>query len=89
MLVVLTLPPDLVLNCVLDDNLRWKTLLYFYSIFKRAELEWENTITFQFNRYISTNVFIYPRFDDGVQRKDGQSYWQFKEFASVGFSYSF
>lgn len=77
------------LNWVLADNLRWKTRLYGYTTYKRAELEWENTITFQFNRYISTNVFIYPRFDDGAQRKDGQSYWQFKEFASVGFSYSF
>jgi len=77
------------LNWVLADNLRWKTRLYGYTTYKRAELEWENTITFQFNRYISTNVFIYPRFDDGTQRKDGQSYWQFKEFASVGFSYSF
>lgn len=77
------------LNWVLADNLRWKTRLYGYTTYKRAELEWENTITFQFNRYISTNVFIYPRFDDGAKRKDGQSYWQFKEFASVGFSYSF
>ena len=77
------------LNWVLADNLRWKTRLYGYTTYKRAELEWENTITFQFNRYTSTNVFIYPRFDDGAQRKDGQSYWQFKEFASVGFSYSF
>ena len=72
------------LNWVLADNLRWKTRLYGYTTYKRAELEWENTITFQFNRYISTNVFIYPRFDAGAQR-----YWQFKEFASVGFSYSF
>lgn len=71
------------------DNIRWKTRLYGYTTYKRAELEWENTITFQFNKYISTNIFLYPRFDDGATRKDGDSYWQFKEFASVGFSYSF
>ncbi len=71
------------------DNIRWKTRLYGYTTYERAELEWENTITFQFNKYISTNVFLYPRFDDGSKRKEGESYWQFKEFASVGFSYSF
>lgn len=71
------------------DNIRWKTRLYGYTTYKRAELEWENTITFQFNKYISTNIFLYPRFDDGATRKEGDSYWQFKEFASVGFSYSF
>jgi len=71
------------------ENIRWKTRLYGYTTYSRAELEWENTITFQFNKYISTNIFLYPRFDDGAKRKDDQSYWQFKEFASVGFSYSF
>lgn len=77
------------LNWVIAENVRWKTRLFGYTTYKRAEVEWENTITFQFNRYISTNIFVYPRFDDGVARKDDQSYWQFKEYASVGFSYSF
>lgn len=77
------------LNWQIADNIRWKTRLYGYTTYKRAELEWENTITFQFNKYISTNIFLYPRFDDGASRKEGDSYWQFKEFASVGFSYSF
>lgn len=77
------------LTWVFADNISWKTRLYGYTTYKRAELEWENTIVFQFNRYISTNVFLYPRFDDGATRKEGQSYWQFKEYASVGFSYSF
>ena len=77
------------LNWAFADNIRWKTRLYGYTTYERAELEWENTITFQFNKYISTNVFLYPRFDDGTKRKEGESYWQFKEFASIGFSYSF
>lgn len=77
------------LNWVMADNIRWKTRLYGYTTYKRAELEWENTITFQFNKYISTNLFLYPRFDDGAKRDDHHGYWQFKEFASVGFSYSF
>ncbi len=71
------------------DNIKWKTRLYGYTTYSRAELEWENQISFQFNRYISTNLFLYPRFDDGATRKDGKSYWQFKEYMSIGFSYSF
>ena len=71
------------------DNLKWKTRLWGYTTYKRAEIEWENTLTFQFNRYISSNIFLYPRFDDGAKRNDGDSYWQFKEFMSIGFSYSF
>ena len=77
------------LNWQMADNIKWKTRLYGYTTYKRAELEWENTISFQFNRYISTNLFLYPRFDDGAKRDDDHGYWQFKEYASVGFSYSF
>ena len=74
---------------LMAENLRWKTRLYGYTTYERAELEWENTFSFQFNKYISSNIFLYPRFDDGTKRKEGESYWQFKEYASVGFSYSF
>ncbi len=73
------------LSWQIADNLKWKTRLWGYTTYKRAEIEWENTITFQFNRYISTNIFLYPRFDDGAKRKDDQSYWQFKEFMSSRF----
>ena len=70
------------------DNISWKTRLYGYTSYKRVLVEWENTVTFIFNKYISSNVFIYPRFDDGAKRgKHG--YMQMKEFVSLGFNYGF
>ena len=86
---------DIGSECTLDlswafsDMIKWKTRLYGYTTYKRAEIEWENTITFQFNKYISSNIFIYPRFDDGTNRDGKYGYWQYKEYASIGFSYSF
>ncbi|MCI5915948.1 MAG: DUF3078 domain-containing protein [Bacteroidales bacterium] len=74
----------------LSELIKWKTRLYGYTTYERAEIEWENTISFQFNKYISSNIFIYPRFDDGTStRDDHHGYWQFKEYASIGFAYSF
>lgn len=73
----------------LIDALKWKTRLYGYTAYERAELEWENTFTLAFNRYIGAQLFIYPRFDDGGTRDAHHGYWQFKEFASIGFQYSF
>ena len=69
------------------DNFKWQTRLYAFSTFKYMQMEWENTLTFQFNRYISTNLFIYPRFDDS-EEKTTDTYWQLKEYLSVGFAYS-
>ena len=71
-----------------SDNISWKTRLYGYTTYKRTEAEWENTLTFQFNRYLATKLFLYPRFDDGRKRDDKLGYWMFREYFSVGFSYS-
>lgn len=73
----------------LMEMLKWKTRLYGYTSYERAELEWENTFTLQFNKWISAQLFVYPRFDDGVTRDDHHGYWQFKEYISIGFQYSF
>lgn len=72
----------------LSDNISWKTRLYGYTTYKRMEAEWENTLSFQFNRYLATKLFLYPRFDDGRKRDDKLGYWMFREYFSIGFSYS-
>lgn len=78
------------LTWVINNIIKWKTRLYGYTTYKRTEMEWENTISFFFNKYISSNIFIYPRFDDGSSKRDDHhGYWQFKEYASIGFAYSF
>lgn len=78
------------LNWVFSDLIKWKTRLYAYTTYKRMQMEWENTVTFQFNRYLSSNLFIYPRFDDSTANKDDSlGYWQFKEYLSIGFAYAF
>ena len=77
------------LTWTMSELIKWKTRLYGYTTYKRSEIEWENTISFQFNKYISSNIFIYPRFDDAAARDGHHGYWQFKEYASIGFAYSF
>lgn len=71
-----------------NDMLKWQTRLYAYTTFKRCEMEFENTLTFKLNKYISAMLFVYPRFDDSEERADKYGYWQFKEHLSVGFAYS-
>ena len=77
------------LNWNITNNITWKTRLYGFTTYRKAELEWENTFILRFNRFISTNVFIYPRFDDGIARDKSHGYWQMKEFVSLGLNYSF
>lgn len=70
-------------------NVSWRTRIYGFTSYHRAQIEWENTIALRVSKYISANLFLFPRFDDAAQRKDGYGYWQFKEYSSLGFSYGF
>ena len=73
----------------MNDVLSWKTRVYGFSSYHRSELEWENTFTLRVSKYISANLFLFPRFDDANNRDEDLGYWQFKEYSSLGFSYNF
>ena len=73
----------------INDVVSWKTRLFAFTSFKRAEIEWENTFELRVTKYISANLFLYPRFDDASLYDDDLGYWQFKEYSSVGFTYTF
>ena len=73
----------------MNDVVTWKTRLYAFTSYHRAEMEWENTFALRVSKYISANLFLFPRFDDSNLRDVDLGYWQFKEYSSLGFSYNF
>ncbi len=76
-------------NWDLFKNVNWTGRIYYFTDYSKSQFEWENTIRLTINRYLSTNVFLYPRFDDSRERKDGESYFQFKEWISLGLDLTF
>ena len=73
----------------INDVITWKTRFYGFTSYHRTELEWENTFALRVSKYISANLFLFPRFDDSNKWDDDLGYWQFKEHSSLGFSYNF
>ncbi len=73
----------------INDVVSWKSRLYAFTSYKRAEIEWENTFTLRVSKYISANLFLFPRFDDSGTKDDELGYLQFKEYSSIGFTYGF
>ena len=73
----------------LTENVTWKSRLWGFTSYHRGEIEWENTFQLKVSKYISANIFLYPRFDDGNVWDEDLGYWQFKEYTSIGLSYSF
>ena len=52
-------------------------------------MEWENQFELKVTKYISANLFLYPRFDDGNTRDEDMGYFQLQEWSSIGLSYSY
>ena len=73
----------------LAEQIAWKTRFYAFTSYDRALIEWENQIELKVTKYISANLFLYPRFDDSNARDDKMGYFQFQEYSSIGLTYSF
>ncbi len=73
----------------ITDQVTWKTRLYANTSYHRSLVEWENQFQLKISKYISANLFLYPRFDDSNVRDEDLGYFQFQEYSSLGISYSF
>lgn len=66
----------------------WTSRVYLFTNYERTLIEFENTLDMILNRYLSTRIYVYPRFDDALKLKNpGDSYLQFKEIISFGFNF--
>jgi len=69
-------------------ELRWQSRMYYFTPFDRVQMEWENTFSFTINKYLSTNLYLYPRFDDTRKNANGHYRLQFKQNIALSFSLS-
>jgi len=73
----------------ITSNISYLSKLEYFTTYEKVIISWENTFNLKLNRYLSTKIFIHPRFDDGVTlTPENDSYFQFKEMLTFGLSYS-
>lgn len=64
------------------------TRFYYFTNYERVIGELENKLDMALNRFFSTTLHLYLRYDDGVTKKEtSDSYLQVNELFSFGFSY--
>lgn len=72
-------------------NIIYTSRLFAFSDYSYLQSDWEHTIDFAINKYLSTRFYLHLRYDTSTPRA-GDSKWhklQMKEILSFGFNYTF
>lgn len=67
----------------ISDELKWTSRFYFFTSYHNTQLEFENTFETILSRYSTAKIYLYPRFDDGVDQK-----LQMKEMLTFGLAFA-
>ena len=76
------------LSYTLAKNLSYSGRFFYYTTLSYVQTEWESTFTLKANKYLSTKLYLHPRFDDSRTKNEKWGYAMFKELLSVGFDYT-
>ncbi len=93
---------DFTFDYQIVNNVKWHCRFYWFSNFKLTRIENEHTFTFTINKYLSSQFYIYPRYEDmkyyNVKKDENgnltedsarETHWMFKEWLSLGLKYDF
>ncbi len=73
-----------------NRGISFSTRFKCFTDYNKIELESENELNMAINRYFSTRIFLYARFDDskGIAKDPTWGYWQINEVVSFGLNYT-
>jgi hypothetical protein len=72
-------------------NISYTSRMFIFTDYSYTQGDWENTINFSINKYLSTMLYVHIRYDSSTQSLADTNWhhWQAKEILSLGFSYTF
>lgn len=73
------------------DNISLRSRLFVFTNYDYAYGDWENTLSFTINRFLSTQIYVHMRYDTTTPKCDDEDWhkFQLKEILSFGFAYKF
>ena len=75
----------------LSYNITFASRIFAFTDYETAQADWENTLAFEINQFLTTQIYCHARYDSSTPRCDDPSWkkLQIKEILSVGFAYKF
>lgn len=72
-------------------NISFSSRLFAFTNYESAQADWENKLSFDINRFLSTQVYAHVRYDTNTPKCEDANWkkLQVKEILSIGFAYKF
>lgn len=79
-----------VMEWQVTSNISWRSRLFLFSNYNDFQWDWEHTLNFSINRFLSTQIYAHLRYDTAAEPASSPwRHWMFKEILSFGFRYAF
>ena len=81
---------ELTLDWKWASNITYKSRLFLFTNYEYFLGDWENTISFTINRFLSTQIYVHMRYDTSAESYGKKwKHFMLKEILSFGFTYAF
>lgn len=70
-------------------NIEYKSRLFLFTDYKYFLSDWEHTLSFNINKFLSTQIYAHMRYDTSVPSNTSWKKFMLREVLSFGLSYTF
>jgi hypothetical protein len=71
----------------LTRYITWDSRFKYFTGYNNVLVEFENSLNIMLSQYLSTTLYLYMRYDDGVPKDSKYGYLQINELVSFGLNY--
>lgn len=80
---------EVVVNWNIAWNINYKTRFFAFTDYKYFLSDWENTVSFNVNKFLSTQIYVHMRYDSSTDTNTKWKHFMLREILSFGLTYTF
>ncbi|MDE6097087.1 MAG: DUF3078 domain-containing protein [Muribaculaceae bacterium] len=73
----------------ITPNINYKTRIFLFTDYDYFLADWENTMSFAINKFLSTQIYIHMRYDTSTEIFNSWKHFMLREILSFGLTYTF
>ena len=77
------------MNWAITTNIKYQTKVFMFTDYHYYLADWQNTVSFEINKFLSTQIFVHLRYDGSTESYGKWKKFMMREILSFGLSYTF